>query len=401
MRLDMLAAWAGRHRTIAIFLTLSGFAGVTIGMLMVLSTLFAIRLGATPLQMGVIRAAESLSMALMTLPAGVMIGRYGARRIYILASLGAMSVYTLAPFAQDWLALTIIVALGGLCIPFRIVSMTGSFMEQLKTIGISKAGWYRGSQVVGMIAVGPFLGVLALNHFGLLVSYWSIAAMFGLMAIAGFGILSNQARADAPRTLGGDLKAFGDLLRNPEVAGVCAVEFSSSVVFAFFSAFIILMAVTMLHMSEPLAVSIRFFEGFISVSTLFFGGVALRHWSTPQLYRAALVLIVAGLILMGVALDYWLLVLATTALGIGLGITNIVNVQQLSGLAVEKSKLASLQLLCSMSGNCAGGLVGGALSTVLGLRGLFFFGAVLYTVLALRWCFPSAAPAVEPSERPS
>jgi MFS family permease len=311
----------------------------------------------------------------------------------------------LAPWTHSWIGLAVAVALGGLCIPFRIVSMTGSFMEKLKTLGQGKAGWYRGSQVVGMIALGPLLGTIVLERFGIFAGYWSVALMFGAMAFAGLGVLPTRPVGVAPPPLGENIRDMIRLLSHSAVAGVCAIEISSSIVFAFFSSFIILIAVRDLHMTEPAAVSVRFFEGAISVCTLFFVGPLLRKMAldTLSLYRFSLVLIVAGLIILGLAGAYWPLVVGTTVLGVGLGITNIVNVQQLSVLDLNKSKMASLQLLSSMSGNCIGGVAGGSLTTLLGLHGLFFFGAALYAVLSLRWCFPAksrgfasgAAPAVQ------
>jgi MFS family permease len=385
--MSVLATQIARHRTIATFLMLSGFAGLTIGMLKVLCTLYAIRLGATSFQIGVISGAESFTMAFMTLPAGLVVARFGPRRTYLVASFGAMAVYLLAPAAHSWIWLAIAVACGGCCIPFRIVSMTGSFMEQLKVLGQGKAGWYRGSQVVGMVALGPLLGTLVLERFGIVIGYWSVALMFGVMALAGLGILGDRP-AVIPPQLRENIREMLGLLRHPVVAGVCMIEVSSSVVFAFFSAFIILVAVRELGLSEPAAVTIRFFEGAVSVGTLFLAGPLLRELPARLLYQVSLVLIVGGLVALGGAFSYWRLVAATTILGVGLGITNIVNVQQLAKLEQNKSKMASLQLLSSMGGNCIGGVVGGSLALQLGLHGLFYFGALLYAVLSLRWCLP-------------
>lgn len=377
-----------RYKVLTTMLMLSGFAGVTIGMLKVLSTLYAIRLGATSWQMGIISSADGFGMMLMTLPAGLMVARFGARRVYLTASIGAALVYLIAPTITSLMLLPCAFIFGGMCIPFRIVAISGAFMDQLKIFGHAKAGWYRGSQVVGMIVAGPLLGTIVLERAGIFAGYWTVAAMFAFMAFAGLVALpARKPNAEIP-SLRANIRDLTGLLRNDTVFGVCSIELSSSWVQSLFTAFIILIAVKSMHLSEPAAVSVRFFEGAISVLTLFFGSSLVREVAAVQLYRSSLALIVGGLILTGAASGYWGLAAATVSLGVGLGITNIVNVRQLSVLDFNKSKLSSLQLMSSMTGGCVGGLLGGLASSCVGLQGVFYAGAVLYVLLAARWCFP-------------
>ena len=63
------------------FVALSLTSGITIGMNKVLVTLLALRLDAESWQIGLLISAESLSMMLMSLPAGALIRRYGPRAI--------------------------------------------------------------------------------------------------------------------------------------------------------------------------------------------------------------------------------------------------------------------------------------------------------------------------------
>lgn len=382
-----------RYRTLATMLMLSGFAGITIGMLNVLSTLYAIRLGATTFQMGLIGSASGFGIMLMTLPAGLIVARFGARGVYLAASIGAALLYGLSPLVTSTAILPIVLALGGMCIPFRIVAITGAFLDQLKVLGQSKAGWYRGSQVVGFIVAGPLLGTIVLEREGVYAGFWTVAVMFLVMAVAGLGVLPRRNPEAVKPSIAENIRDMAALLKNPTIFGVCSIEFVSSWVQSLFSAFIILIGVKLMHLSEEASVSVRFFEGAISVATLFLAGPALRGIAALGLYRASLALIILGLVLTGFAQGYWSLAAATVSLGVGLGITNIVNVQQLSRLDLHKSKLASLQLMASMSGGCVGGLVGGIAAGIIGVQGVFLLGAVVYLVFGLRWCFPVREPA--------
>jgi predicted MFS family arabinose efflux permease len=74
-------------------------------------------------------------------------------------------------------------------------------------------------------------------------------------------------------------------------------------------------------------------------------------------------------------------------LGIGFGATQVVNVQQLSRLEIEKGKVVSLQLLCTMGGTFLGAALGGVIAKDAGFEGMFFSAAALYALLSIRWCF--------------
>jgi predicted MFS family arabinose efflux permease len=82
-------------------------------------------------------------------------------------------------------------------------------------------------------------------------------------------------------------------------------------------------------------------------------------------------------------------------LGIGFGTTQLVTVQQLSRVDVEKGKIASLQLLSTMGGTFLGSTLGGVLANNIGFSFMFFSGAAIYALLSIRWCFerrPTGTP---------
>ena len=115
------------------FTTLALISGVTIGLSKVVTQFFALKIGATPFQIGLIVAMESIGMVLVTVPAGFIISRFGARRVYAIASLGPMVVNLTLAFTSflgvaSWVSLAASLLLIGLCIPFRIVSMNSTFL---------------------------------------------------------------------------------------------------------------------------------------------------------------------------------------------------------------------------------------------------------------------------------
>ncbi|MBV5325865.1 MAG: hypothetical protein J0626_11735, partial [Rhodospirillaceae bacterium] len=84
---------------------LAAISGLTVGLGKILTTLYAISLGATPFQVGIVSAMESIGMVLVTVPAGFIIARYGARGVYFLSSLGPLLVNIVMPLSGSWIAL--------------------------------------------------------------------------------------------------------------------------------------------------------------------------------------------------------------------------------------------------------------------------------------------------------
>lgn len=370
------------------YLVLSASAGTTAGMLRALSPIFAIHLGATTAQMGFMSSLESLGLAVMTLPAGVLVARFGPRLVYVVASLIITLVYCVVPWSHSWIVLACGLGIGGACMPFRIVSVSGSFLERLYLIGQSKAGWYAAAGTIGMLLIGPSLAAFMLHKFGAQAGYFTVSALFACMGIGGTFILSRHGTDSANLTsLTKSFAETGALLRNQVVAAICVIEVSTGMIFAFFSAFIIVTAIKTVGLSESQAISIRMFEGFVAVGTMALGGFIVKKRPLVWFYRASLILIVSGFVMLGAASSYVTLVTATLLLGCGLGTTNLINIIRLSATDAPKSRVSSLQLFSSMGGGFIGGLLGGGLSDIIGLRGMFFSAAVLYALLASRWCF--------------
>ncbi|HVV27997.1 MAG TPA: MFS transporter [Rhizomicrobium sp.] len=381
-----------RHAHVLPYMALAVMAGTTAGMLRALSPVFAIHLGASNAQIGMISSLESLGMAAMTLPAGVLVSRYGPRLVYVIASLIITSVYCIVPWSHSWIVLGIGLGIGGSCMPFRIVSVSGSFLERLKELGRAKAGWYSGSGTVGTLLVGPVLATFLLTRSGTTAGYMGTAFLFACMGIGGTFTLARRPPPGPSPTF---LQSFAEsarLLRDPVVSAICTIEVSTNVVLAFFSAFIVVTAIRVAGLSEPAAISVRLFEGIVAVATMFLGGFFVKNRPLVRFYRISLMLIVAGFALLSLARTYPALVLATLLLGSGLGITSLINIIRLGAAEAPKSRIASLQLFSSMGGSFIGALLGGVLSKYLGLEGMFLAGAFLYAVLSYRWCFSPARP---------
>ncbi|WP_263143919.1 MFS transporter [Pseudomonas sp. RIT-PI-AD] len=370
------------------FLLLATFSGATIGMAKIVTTLYAIEIGADPWQLGVIAAMESLGMVLLTLPAGFVIARYGARRVYCLASLGPLLLNLAIPLFGGWAWLAAARLLIGLCIPFRIVAMNSAFLRQLPRIGNDKAGWYRGALTLGMGLLGPWLGNALGGSLGFGVAFVAIGLCFGLMAFYGLGFWNREEDASVGAVGAGDPFAqVRAMLAHAEVAESCLIELLSNATGALFGTFIVLLALEVAGLSQAQAVSLVMIQGLAAVLGLFGLGHLVERCGRRLAYLASLITALLGLGLLGRAHDYGWLAAGGVLLSTAAALAHLVNMAQLGEHPEDKSKLSGLFNLAGMLGGLCGALLGGTISQLVGLENLFlaWIPVLSLGVLACGW----------------
>ncbi|GGZ28466.1 MFS transporter [Asticcacaulis endophyticus] len=361
------------------FSTLALISGISIGLAKVVTQFFALAIGADAFQIGLIMAMESIGMVLVTVPAGFIIARFGARRVYAIASLGPLIVNLLLPFASGIIGLAVGRLVIGLCIPFRIVSMNSTFLAQLNRIGVGKAGWYRGALTAGLALIGPALATVLTQHVDYVWSFAIIAALFGIMAVGSLYFFTDEApqrsssSTPAPKGLSanGIVSEARGLLRNKDVSESCVIEFISSATGSLFAAFIIVVAAHLNGLTKEDGVHIMLFHGAMTVLALFGAGRLTRTLNKWIAYGAGLVLGTLALIILGTASGFAALAIGAVLLSAGQSIVHLVNMRLLSTHPGEKSKVSGLFNLSSMTGSSVGALAGGIVSKFAGVQSIY------------------------------
>lgn len=364
------------------FMLLSVLGGLTIGMGKVVTTFYAVHLGASSSQVGIIAAMEALGRLLVTLPAGFIIARFGARTVYFTSSLFPMLLNIAMPWLGAWYGVALLRALAGLAIPFRIVSMNSAFLQQLKVLGASRAGWYRGSHSLGMMLIGPLLGGWLVTHGSYCVSYLAIGALFGIMACYSRSLLPEEEAGHS----GSDTGMMGEvrmLLRDHAVRDSCLVEVAVSAVTAVFSTFILLLATEVAGWSQQSAASLLMIQGVAIVAVSFGLGRLMHRYHPGQVQTVSLGLLALGLALIGTSATPLCLTLGAVLVGSGSALVAMARTLQLSRLAVSMSKVSGLYNLGNMAGALLGSLLGGLLADSVGLQPLFLVWIVPLMVAAV------------------
>lgn len=365
------------------FISLSVLAGTTIGMGNVITTLFALHLGANSLQVGLISGTATLGMLAVTLPAGFIIARFGARTVYLLASLNCALIYLIVPWISLWPILAAARGLVGASVPFRTISMNSTFLERMRALGTGKAGWYRASQSTGMALIGPWLGTALTQSSSFLISYLCLSAMFAAMALWSQNFLPDaEPAAETPRT-GGVLGEIRGMLGDVWVAESCLTEFVNSSTSALFSSFIIVLAVKELGWHPQQAVALVTVQGLSLIAALFLLGPMLQRLPISVPYFASVACASAAMLLLGSGRSMPVLMLGSVMLAIGAALIHLVNMLRLAGSALPKSKISGLLNLAGQGGSLVGSVAGGLLSVAIGLQHVFLAWLPLLWATAL------------------
>jgi MFS family permease len=377
-----------RHRFLILFALLSTLMGTSVGMAKVATSLYAVDLRAGELVLGLIAASQTIGSLLISMPIGALVDRVGPARPFMLGSLVAGSIYVVLPLAHSPLGLLACTAAISFFMPLRFVSLNTLFMHEIVQIGVEKAGWYRGTHMVGMMLIGPVVSVAATRALGFRGAYWLIAGLFALTVLVCPIVFSRYSNAPAAasggRTRLRDLPSqLRTLAHDAELRRTALVEFAAQSLSAYFSFFIVIIAVSTLHLGEGFATQLLGLEGGAFMFALFcFGGLVTRL-GDERVYAASFALVTLALLVLGLFQAQWLLSAGSIALGLGLGSLQIVNLTRFAfiGGRLGRGKVSGLTPFIGTSGSLLGSFLGGVIGHTLGLQYVFLAYALAFAGL--------------------
>jgi MFS family permease len=372
-----------RNRFLISFSVLSTLMGTSVGIAKVTTSLYALELHADELLLGLIAAAQSIGSLLISLPVGVLVDRIGPARPFLFGSVVAGLIYFFIPaFASAWWLLACTAAIS-LFMPMRFVSLNSLFMREIVKIGMSKAGFYRATHMIGMMLLGPTLGVWTSKAFGFHGSYYWIAGLFALTIVLSPIVLARRgdrapARSDEP--LRAQLRA---LSADTELRETGLVEFALQSINTFFSFFIVIIAVRELALGEAVASQLLALQGGAFMLSLFCLGPLASRLGDERTYAISFAVIAAASLVLGLSSGGVGLGVGSVLLGAGLGSLQIVNLTRFAiiGGRLGRGKVSGLTPLLGTTGSLLGSFLGGAIGRAFGLQYVFLVYAVAFVAL--------------------
>lgn len=378
------------------FIFLTSFAGIGIGIARVATSLYAVDLHANELQMGVISAAQSIGILFMALPVGILIQQWGATRLFVLGSTMGGVMYAVLPiYPQIWY-LIVCTALISFCMPLRFVSLNSVFLQHLRELGEAKAGWFRGTHMLGFFLLGPVLAVWLHAHVGFVGTFWAVALTFWIAAwLAPVVLKSHGVRPVTdtltPRLDWDEIKQRIILLfSHPQLRYASQIELFTQAVMAYYSFFVVVIAIKNFGFSAAQAAALVTLQGSIFVLALFTMGVMVSRYGYKRFYRISFILVISALMLIGLTKNAWLLIIGSIALGFGQGMLQVINftVYAKVGEHIGVGKISGVTVLAGPAGGLIGSIVGGWLGYLVGLQQLFLLFSAIF--IGLLWQLKSS-----------
>lgn len=393
-------SFLARHRFLLAFASLSSVMGISVGVAKVTTSLYAVHLGASPAELGLIASAQSAGVLIMSLPLGFLVDQVGPGRLFVFGTLVAAGLYGVVPLlAQAWYLL-LCTTLISFFMPFRFVSLNSVFMAQLECIGESKAGWYRGTHMIGMFLLGPALAAVVLRVLDFGGTYRAIAIAF-LFTVALSPIVFGpyaRPRGARQRLRWSDIfQQLSVLAKDAELRQVCSIDFLSQATTGYYAFFIIVVAMDGLGLDRTLATSLVTLNGVSFVVALFLLGGLVRRLGPRRVYRSSFLVVAAALALLGTAQTWPLLSVGALGLGLGLGTLQIANLTRFarSGSRLGRGKLAGISALVSPAGSVVGNIAGGVVGRFWGPQAMFVALAPLFVLATVTLVRGAAAPTPE------
>lgn len=380
-----IASFLERNRFLLTFAVLSSLMGTTVGMAQVSASLYAVQLGSSKTMLGLIAGSQSVGVLIMSLPIGIWVDRFGPARPFVLGTLLAGATYALLPLwaTPSWLlACTAAISF---FMPLRFVSLNTVFLQQLAALGEAKAGWYRGTHMLGMFLLGPALGARAISSLGFAWTYRLISLAFVVTVLVSPIVFARYSRPPEPQRASAWQALRSQLtwlVRDRELCAVSLIEASTQAVGAFFTFFVVVMAVSSIHLNPAQASTLVGAKGITFILALFALGGLIKRLGQQRAYLLGFAAITAALLLLGVAQGGALLWLGSLTLGLGLGAVQIATLTRYAqiGGRTGYGKVSGLSALVGPSGGVLGSLFGGLLSKWVGLPTTFLIAAACFAL---------------------
>lgn len=391
-----------RNRFLLAFASLSSLMGVSIGLAKTATSLYSLELGADEAMLGLISGAQMIGILIMGLPVGFWVDRIGPTPLFLIGSVLAGLVYVAIPWIPTAEFLLLCTAVISFFMPLRFISLNTIFMRQLEVIGESKAGWYRGSHMMGMFFIGPVIAPSLIERYRFDGVFYLIGLIFVLTIILSPIVLKSYGRKSSgtqPERAGlGSRLAL--LYAHPGLREVSLIEFFCHGMNMFYSFFIVVIAINDLHLDTASATGLVAVQGLAYVFALFCMGGLTARCGRKTSYLACFFVISISLAVLGYGTTLPLLWTGSILLGLSSGTLEVVNLTRFAriGSEIGRGKAAAINALAGPSGALIASLFGGPLGSYVGLKTVFILFIPAWLILAL--LLLRAAPAERPKARP-
>jgi MFS family permease len=356
------------------FMMLNLLAGCATGILQLAIPLYAMELQASTAELGLIAGFNGVGRLLIIIPCGLLIDRWGARRLFLGSTLLAAGA-VLALFRVRFPA-TLMLATGVLGTLQSVVflSLQAGFLKRLPYLRPAQAGWQRGATQFGFFLMGPLLGGYLLRNREFGQSFLVVSALFTVCLFISLyrrWIGVHEVADNVVRAGGGSLGRFRVLLDNRLFLQILGFECLGNAAFMVFRSFIGPVGVDVLHLPVQTVSWLIVSQGIAAMSVLLCSNRLLERMSMRSLFGLSGTLMVAGSLLLALADSFALFWLGTVLFGLGTGTVSFASLSRIGRIGGEKGMIAGLFSFSVALGNTLGPSAAGCVGTIFSPRAAF------------------------------
>ena len=359
----------------------------------VIVPLYALGIGASPAEVGIIMAMRSLLPFLLAIPGGAMVDRYGVRFMVTRLALGCAVLSLVYPFATNVFHLVLLQLVFGACQSFCWIGVQ---------TGIGKT--YRGDPVVtshlgfwsmGGTFFGPFIIGFIWDYLGSESSFMATALWCVVMSMLALQlsqeVSAGERAASKRQAMRGDYSQALGLLRDPIVFYIIACSSVRLGAVSLQTSFLPVYLAELEFSASQIGVLIGV-SAISSACSAFLHAVFAKWWSSEKILGVFIVLALIAVSSMSLTESYLVLAFLNITMGLAIGVTQPAMFSVL-GAKISKDIQGLIVGLRTSSNRCAtfmiplfAGLTAGIISTqwTFLIVGIVLLGLMLVTLWMAR-----------------
>ncbi len=306
-----------------IFYFASGFMALgLVPLTAVIVPLYALGIGASPAEIGIIMAMRSLLPFLLAIPGGAMVDRYGVRFMVTRLALACSALSLAYPFATSVFHLVLLQLIFGVCQSFCWIGVQ---------TGIGKT--YRGDPIVtshlgfwsmGGTFFGPFIIGFIWDYFGADSTFVATALWCAVMSVLALQLsqeVSGSERAASKRqAMKGDYRQAVQLLRDPIVVYIVACSSIRLGAVSLQTSFVPVYLAELEFSATQIGVLIGV-SAISSACSAFLHTILSKSWSSEKVLGVFIVLALIAVSAMSLTDSYAVLAVLNITMGLAVGVT--------------------------------------------------------------------------------
>ncbi|AJA49063.1 arabinose efflux permease [Clostridium pasteurianum DSM 525 = ATCC 6013] len=328
------------------FLFQSFIYGTVVGAMSLLIPLFALKLSADTIQVGLITGSRGMSHFLLVIPVGLLVNRFGIKKVFITSSFLSFLIVLSITNANNPSILLLFAFIEGLTCSTRLTALNSWCFKILPFLKSSQMGWYKGSSSIGLTILGPILASFLSDKLGFTLTFILIAI---IILIANLIEIFSETKIEIAinthkksEKITSSIMNLVKMLKKPKLLFVAYGESASSGLTSCFRILMVLLLVGFMHKESSSVSLVTALLGIAYLFVVFLGGHLLNYLKSTYIFICSSCIIIIAFIIMATNYNIIFISFASFLVGMGLGFLNLVNYKIISVIPGNSANISTI-----------------------------------------------------------